>query len=67
MLVGLRNTRIAKKIPVRKLADLLELKTEAAYYKKETEAVPTTVREGQKLAEFLDTTMDKLFCAEKYS
>ncbi|TCX51980.1 MULTISPECIES: XRE family transcriptional regulator [unclassified Dehalobacter] len=67
MLIGLRNARLDKKVPARKLADLLELKTEAAYYKKETEAVPTTVREGEKLARFLGKTMDELFCAEKSS
>ncbi len=67
MLIGLRNARLSENVPVRKLANLLELKTEAAYYKKETEAVPTTIREGIKLARFLGKTMDELFCADEHS
>ena len=57
----LKAKRKKEKVKVRELADLLNLKTTAAYYKKESGKTTITIDEGKLLAKRLNTTMDEIF------
>ena len=62
----LRNVRKNKRIKARDLADILGLKTLAAYYKKENETVPLTIEEGIKICVKLETTLNEIFLPDDY-
>lgn len=57
----LRKRRKEKRATVKELIGVLNLKTEAAYFKKETGDVRFTVEEAIALARFLETTVEELF------
>ena len=57
----LRAKRKKENIKARLLADLLNLKTVPAYFKKETCTVRITVEEAILLARFFKTTVEELF------
>ncbi len=67
MYVGLRRLRKEKQIPVQVLAKLLDLKTEAAYYKKESGHIKFSVEEARKIADYFDETIEKIFFGETLS
>lgn len=57
----LRKIRLAKDIKVREIAKKLGLKTTAAYYKKETGAVPFTLKEGKIVADMFEMPIETIF------
>jgi len=57
----LRKIRKEKNIKAIDMAILIGLKTEGAYYKKETGQVPFTLEEGEMIATFLEMPMEKIF------
>ncbi|BES63672.1 hypothetical protein SANA_01110 [Gottschalkiaceae bacterium SANA] len=61
MYVGLRKLRKNKQVPVRVLAGLLGLKTEASYYKKESGLIKFSVEEARKIAEYFEMSIEDIF------
>ena len=53
MFENLRKIRQEKGIKAKEIAEKLGLKTEGAYYKKETGTVPFTLEEGKVVADIL--------------
>jgi transcriptional regulator with XRE-family HTH domain len=63
----LRKIRRAKNINVKEISDKLGLKTEGAYYKKETGSVPFTLEEGKIIADIFDMPIEEIFFADELS
>jgi len=63
----LRKIRNERNISAREMADLLGLKTEAAYYKKESGAIRFSIEEAKKIAQKLDMQIDEIFFADEVS
>lgn len=61
MYTKLRGLRVKRNIPVKTLANLLGLKTEAAYYKKETGTVKFTLEEATAIAHFFSVSVEDIF------
>jgi len=67
MFKNLRKLRQEKNIKVKDIAEKLELKTESAYYKKETERVPFTLEEVKIIAEMFDMPIEYIFFEKELS
>lgn len=61
----LRNIRNKKNITAREMADLLGLKTEAAYYKKESGLIKFSLEEAKIVADRLGLTVEEIFFDHK--
>ena len=61
MFEKLRKIRQDKNIKALEIAKKIGLKTEGAYYKKETGRVPFTLEEGKIVADMLDMPIEKIF------
>ncbi len=61
MFEKLRQIRTERGIPARKMAELLGLETEAAYYKKETGTVKFTLIEAKIIADYLEKPIEAVF------
>lgn len=67
MYVGLRGIRKKREVPVRVLAKLLNLKTEAAYYKKESGIIKFSVEEARRIADYFGMSIEDIFFEESLS
>ena len=63
----LRDIRNQKAIPAREMADLLGLKTEAAYYKKETGLVRFSLHEAKIVSARLEMPVETVFFVQEVS
>lgn len=61
MFEKLRKTRQEKNIKAIELATALGLKTEGAYYKKETGVVPFTLTEGKIISDIIGLPIEEIF------
>lgn len=61
MYKNLRKIRLERGIKARELAEKIGLKTEAAYYKKETGIVPFTLEESKIIANILKLSIEEIF------
>lgn len=61
MFQKLRKIRQEKNIKAKEIATKLGLKTEGAYYKKETGLVPFTLKEGKIISEILNMPIEEIF------
>ncbi|ABR48764.1 transcriptional regulator, XRE family [Alkaliphilus metalliredigens QYMF] len=57
----LRNIRNEKSITALEMANMLGLKTPAAYYKKETGTIKFSLEEAEKIAKFLGLPIEEIF------
>ena len=67
MFESLRKIRKEKNIKVLDICNILNLKTEAAYYKKETGNVPFTIDEAKKVSILFGEPIDALFFENELS
>ncbi|MDK2920058.1 MAG: putative transcriptional regulator [Candidatus Petromonas sp.] len=67
MHIKLRNIRNKKSISATEMKDLLGLKTEAAYYKKESGMVKFSLEEARKISEKLGMKIEDIFFDNKVS
>lgn len=67
MFKNLRKIRQSKKIKASEMAKKIGLKTEGAYYKKESGRVPFTLEEGKIIANMLDMSIDDIFFEKQLS
>ena len=67
MFERLRKFRQEKNIKAKEMAEKLGLKTEGAYYKKETGTVPFTLQEGKIVSEIIGLPIEEIFFAEELS
>ena len=67
MFEKLRKIRQEKNIKAKDIAEKLGLKTEGAYYKKETGTVPFTLQEGKKISEIIGLPIEEIFFTEEIS
>lgn len=67
MFENLRKLRQEKNIKVKDITEKLGLKTEAAYYKKETGRVPFTLEEGKIIAKMFDMPIEDIFFEKEIS
>lgn len=67
MFENLRKIRKEKDIKVKEICEVLNLETEAAYYKKETGKVPFTLEEGKKVAMLFNEPIETLFFENELS
>jgi DNA-binding XRE family transcriptional regulator len=65
--IKLRNIRNKKSISATEMKDLLGLKTEAAYYKKESGMVKFSLEEARKISEKLGMKIEDIFFDNKVS
>lgn len=63
----LRDIRNKRKISAKEMADLLGLKTEAAYYKKESGDIRFSLHEAKLISEKLQMPIETIFFANKVS
>lgn len=61
MFEKLRKVRQEKNIKAKEIAEKLGLKTEGAYYKKETGNVPFTLEEGKIISDMLKMPIEEIF------
>lgn len=61
MFERLRKIRQEKNIKAKEIAEKLGLKTEGAYYKKETGSVPFTLVEGKIIADIFKMPIEDIF------
>lgn len=66
MHIKLRNIRNKKSISATEMKDLLGLKTEAAYYKKESGMVKFSLEEARKISEKLGMKIEDIFLITKF-
>jgi transcriptional regulator with XRE-family HTH domain len=66
MFERLRKLRQEKNIKVKDLAEKMGLKTEGAYYKKETGNVPFTLEEGKIISDVLEMPIEEIFLLTNY-
>lgn len=57
----LRQIRQEKNIKATEIAKSLGLKTDGAYYKKETGLVPFTLKEGKIISDILNMSIEEIF------
>ncbi len=57
----LRFIRNKSKVPAKEMADLLNLKTEAAYYKKESGHIKFSLSEAKKISEKFGMPIEEIF------
>lgn len=67
MFERLRKIRQEKNIKAREIAERIGLKTEGAYYKKETGSVPFTLTEGKVIADMFEMPMEEIFFTNELS
>lgn len=67
MFKRLRKIRQEKNIKAKDIAEKLGLKTEGAYYKKETGTVPFTLQEGKIVSEIIGLPIEEIFFTEEIS
>ncbi len=67
MFKNLRKIRKEKNIKAKEIAKELGLKTEGAYYKKETGSVPFTLNEGKIISNILNMPIEEIFFKNKIS
>ena len=67
MFENLRKIRTSKNIKAKEIAEKIGLKTEGAYYKKETGTVPFTLKEGKIIADMFDMPIEKIFFENEIS
>ena len=67
MFEKLRKTRQEKNIKAKEIAEKLGLKTEGAYYKKETGSVPFTLEEGKIIADIFNMPIEEIFFENELS
>lgn len=67
MFENLRKIRQEKGIKAKEIAEKLGLKTEGAYYKKETGTVPFTLEEGKVVADILQMPIEEIFFTNELS
>jgi putative transcriptional regulator len=67
MFEKLRKIRQEKNIKAKEIAIQLGLKTEGAYYKKETGTVPFTLEEGKIVADILKMPIEEIFFTNELS
>ena len=67
MFEKLRKKRLEKDIKVKDICEALNLKTESAYYKKETGNVPFTLEEGKIIANLLSEPIESIFFDDELS
>ena len=67
MFENLRKLRREKNINAKDIAEKLGLKTEGAYYKKETGSVPFTLEEGKIVADILKMPIEEIFFTDEIS
>lgn len=67
MFENLRKIRQEKGIKAKEIAEKLGLKTEGAYYKKETGTVPFTLKEGKVVADILQMPIEEIFFTNELS
>lgn len=63
----LRKIRQKSNIKAKELAEKLGLKTEGAYYKKETGSVPFTLTEGKIIADVFNLPIEEIFFENELS
>lgn len=63
----LRKIRQESNVKVKELAEKLGLKTEGAYYKKETGSVPFTLAEGKIIADVFNLPIEEIFFKNELS
>ena len=61
MFENLRRLRQEKNVKAKDIAEKLGLKTEGAYYKKETGSVPFTLEEGKIISEIFNMSIEDIF------
>lgn len=67
MFENLRKIRQKSDIKVKQIAEKLGLKTEGAYYKKETGSVPFTLEEGKIIADLFNEPIEQIFFENELS
>lgn len=67
MFENLRKIRQEKNIKAKEIAEKLGLKTEGAYYKKETGNVPFTLTEGKIVSEIIGLPIEEIFFTNELS
>ncbi len=67
MFEKLRKIRQEKNIKAKDIAEKMGLKTEGAYYKKETGTVPFTLEEGKIVADILEMPIEEIFFTNELS
>ena len=67
MFEKLRKIRQEKNIKAKDIAEKIGLKTEGAYYKKETGSVPFTLEEGKIIADMLQMPIEDIFFKNELS
>ncbi len=67
MYLILREIRNEKGITAREMADALGLKTDAAYYKKESGLIKISLEEAKIIADKLEMSIDKIFFDQNVS
>lgn len=67
MFEKLRKVRQEKNIKAKEIAEKLGLKTEGAYYKKETGNVPFTLEEGKIISDMLKMPIEEIFFTNELS
>lgn len=63
----LRAIRNSKGISAKEMAELLGLKTEAAYYKKENGSIKFSINEAKVIADKLEMNIEDIFFNKKVS
>ena len=61
MYENLRKLRKEKKIKVSQICEILDLKVDSAYYKKESGRVPIKLEEGLKIAKLFNMSIEEIF------
>lgn len=67
MFENLRKIRQQKNIKAKEIAEKLGLKTEGAYYKKETGTVPFTLQEGKIISNIFQMPIEEIFFTNELS
>lgn len=67
MFEKLRKIRQEKNVKAKEIAEKLGLKTEGAYYKKETGSVTFTLEEGKIIADMFNMPIEEIFFENKLS
>ncbi len=67
MFERLRKIRQEKNIKAKEISEKLGLKTEGAYYKKETGSVPFTLVEGKIIADMFKMPIEDIFFKDELS
>ncbi|BES66087.1 hypothetical protein SANA_25260 [Gottschalkiaceae bacterium SANA] len=63
----LRVLRKQEGVSAKELAELLDLKTKASYYKKESGAIKFSIEEARKIASYFNKSIEEIFFERKVS